>query len=577
MLGGVIMKNILSKILCFCLTLCLIFMLFACDNDNESSSSSSSESESSEPSSEGATPTYTEAVTIFNSDDMFTDRDKNPSYDSSATVITLNGENIECESSDVLISGGQITISAGGDYIIRGSALDASIVVNASSTDKVCLVLDGANISTSEFASIFVKKAKKVFVLVKGSCSLSSVGEFVDRDIGSAGAVIYSKEDITLQGDGSLTISTEHGHGIESKGNLKISSLSLTVNASSHAICAKDSIRTLNSNLNLTAGKDAIHAESQSVGAGYIYCEGGQMTITSGFDALDGTGAISVDNVKMVISSGMAVSGSSSMKGFKSDDSIAILSGDVSINSSDDGIHSGDSVLIAGGKLSISCSDDAIHADQTIFITGGDTSVTKSYEGLEGQRVVICSGKLKINANDDGINAGGGNDSSGQNDEFDQSVRCSIDISGGEIYVNAKGDGVDSNGTISVSGGITIVEGPTNNKNGPFDYDLSASVTGGIFVAIGSPGMAMNFSKGTQGAILHNFENTAPASSELKIYDGDTLILSHISEKQFVSVLVSAPSFKVGGTYKIVAGEQSVEITLSELIHNKGYHSGMIK
>ena len=129
-------------------------LLFSCDN-TDGSSSSSSESESSEESSSvGAAPDYSEAITTFSPDDMFTDRDKNPSYDLSATVITLNGSSFECSSSNVSIGEKEITISAGGDYIIRGSATDCAIVVNASKDDKVCLVLDGASISTNGFASI---------------------------------------------------------------------------------------------------------------------------------------------------------------------------------------------------------------------------------------------------------------------------------------------------------------------------------------------------------------------------------------------------------------------------------------
>lgn len=557
--------------------MCLIFTLFSCDNDDGSSSSSSESSSSEAPSGTGEAPDYSEAITTFSPDDMFSDRDKNPSYDSDAAVITLNGSTFESDSDDVLISNGQITITSGGDYIIRGSATDCAIVVNASKDDKVCLVLDGVSISTIGFASIFVKKADKVFILAKGSSSLTSVGAFIDREVGSTEAVIHSKENITLQGDGTLTLNTENGIGIESKGYLKISSLTLNVNAHSHAISVKDSVRTRNANITLTSGKDAIHAESQAIGNGYIYCEGGQMTITSAFDALDATGPISIDNVKMSITSGTYASSSVSGKGFKSNDSIAILSGDVSINSPDDGIHSGDSCLISGGKLSISSGDDAIHADQTIFVTGGEVNITRSYEGLEAQRVVIHAGKHKIYADDDGINAGGGKDGSSQNEGFDQSIKCSIDISGGETYINARGDGVDSNGTINVSGGVTVVEGPTNNKNGPFDYDISASATGGIFIAVGSPGMAMNFSEGTQGAILHNFENTVAAGSEIKIYDAETLVFSFVCEKQLISVMVTTPNFKLGGTYKIVAGDQSTEITLNELIHNRGYHSGMIK
>ncbi len=569
------MKNISCRFLCLCLCLCLSLALWACDDSTPSSSDSESSFEAS------SSPSYDDNVSVLDSSKMFTERDLNATYDENAVLITLDGNSFTCSSENVSINGTKITISAGGDYIIRGSSDNCTIVVDAQGSDKVCLVLDEASICSTDFAPIYVKKAKKVFILAKGVCSLSSTGAFVENELGNADAVIYSKDDITLQGDGALTISTSHGHGISCKGTLKITSLSIKIDAFSHAISAKNSIRTHSAKIDFKSGKDALHAENQSDTAlGYIYLEGGNLALNSAGDALDASGAITINGAKIGITTGEngEFSSSVSKKGIKAMGDIAILGGDVSINSVDDAIHSNASLSILDGKISITSYDDGIHADALISISGGETSILKSYEGIEGQRVLIKGGKLSVIANDDGINAGGGNDGSaiggrpGQN-IFDTEVRCSIDILGGDVYVNAKGDGIDSNGTVTVSGGKTIVEGPTNNKNGPFDYDISATITGGIFMAIGSPGMAMNFSSATQGAILYNFESTAPASSELKIYDGDALILSHTSQKQFVSVLVSAPSFKAGGTYKIRAGAQEAEITLSELIYGKGYHS----
>ena len=60
------------------------------------------------------------------------------------------------------------------------------------------------------------------------------------------------------------------------------------------------------------------------------------------------------------------------------------------------------------------------------------------------------------------------------------------------MLVNASGDGIDSNGSLSVSGGVVLVSGSTNSGNGAFDYDSSAKVTGGVVVALGSSGMAQN-------------------------------------------------------------------------------------
>lgn len=68
-----------------------------------------------------------------------------------------------------------------------------------------------------------------------------------------------------------------------------------------------------------------------------------------------------------------------------------------------------------------------------------------------------------------------------------------IQISGGVLRVNASGDGIDSNGDLTVSGGKTYLSGPVNSGNGILDYNGSAVVTGGIFAASGSSGMAQNF------------------------------------------------------------------------------------
>ena len=59
------------------------------------------------------------------------------------------------------------------------------------------------------------------------------------------------------------------------------------------------------------------------------------------------------------------------------------------------------------------------------------------------------------------------------------------------MQVEADGDGIDINGAIEMTGGVVVVNGPTEQMNGALDHDASFNMTGGTIVATGSSGMAM--------------------------------------------------------------------------------------
>ena len=67
---------------------------------------------------------------------------------------------------------------------------------------------------------------------------------------------------------------------------------------------------------------------------------------------------------------------------------------------------------------------------------------------------------------------------------------CLIQINGGYLVVDSVGDSIDSNGNVEVTGGVLLVSGPTSDGNGAFDYDGSATVSGGTVLMVGSAGMA---------------------------------------------------------------------------------------
>lgn len=132
---------------------------------------------------------------------------------------------------------------------------------------------------------------------------------------------------------------------------------------------------------------------------------------------------------------------------------------------------------------------------------------------------------------------------------------CLIQINGGYTVLDAGGDGVDSNGSVEVTGGVLLVSGPADSANGAFDYDLTATVSGGTVLVVGSTGMAQNFTSGTQPFAFATASGNAGQS--VAVVDGDgTVVASFTSPKQFGMVLASSPAFAEGGTYQLVIGGQ---------------------
>ncbi len=250
---------------------------------------------------------------------------------------------------------------------------------------------------------------------------------------------------------------------------------------------------------------------------------------------------------------------STSAKGIKCDNDIVISGGTFTIDSSDDSIHANNNVTVSDGTITIDSGDDGFHADAAMTISGGNITVNKSYEGIEGSEIVISGGTIYVEASDDGLNAAGGNDSSsvsgraGMN-PFDADSSKSLTISGGYLVINASGDGLDSNGTLTVTGGVTLVSGPTNDGNSALDYGSDATISGGVLLAAGSSGMAESFSDSSaQGTIITDVTSQSGGTT-VALFDGDGRVLvSFTPMKQFTNIVVSTPDITSGSTYTISA------------------------
>ena len=544
-------------------------------------------------------------------EDMFTDRDSKTEFDASkAVAIKLNGATATASSNSVKISGSTVTITEEATYVISGTLSDGMIVVDAPETAKLQLVFNGISITKTTSAALYIIEADKVLVTLADGTenTLANGGTFTAIDDNNVDGAVYSKQDLTFNGTGSLTVTSPAGHGIVCKDDLVFTGGTYTVNSASHGLDANDSVRIANASFEIDAGKDVIHcentddtskgfiyissgtvngeAEGDGIAAGaYLQIEGGSFDLLVGGGAENGSKASSGNYGGFMggghggmrpggnQSSTTTTTDTVSMKGLKAANSILISGGTFKLDSADDSIHSDISVTISGGTFEIASGDDAVHAEETLTVTAGNFNITESYEGLEALNIKIMGGDIMLVASDDGLNAAGGTDSSGTTGGRDgmfgegiggmgggmSSGNGSIVISGGNLYINSSGDGLDANGTLEITGGYTVVVGPTQGDTATLDYDKSGIITGGTFIGTGASGMAQSFSDSEQGVVAIRVGNqSAGTKIVLKDKSGQTII-EHTPELSFAVVILSSPEITKGETYSVTVGSQSGE------------------
>ena len=269
------------------LLLSLSLLLSGCQNTDATSASNTPASADTEP------------VSAIDTSALFSERDLDGSYDESAAVpIQLTEETAACTSDAVSFDGARITLLDEGTYLVSGSLTDGQIVVDADDTDKVQIVLTGANITCADSAAIYSKNADKVFLtLAEGTeNTLTNGGGYIAIDENNIDAVVFSKTDLTLNGSGSLTIDAQAGHGVVSKDELTVTGGSYTVTAAEHGMTGKDSLAVAGGRFTITSGKDGLHAENTDDSAlGFLYVADGEFTIIAQGDAVSASGALQTD------------------------------------------------------------------------------------------------------------------------------------------------------------------------------------------------------------------------------------------------------------------------------------------
>lgn len=551
-----------------------------------SSSGSSSSGSTNTVKAASATATDISETSSLDVSDMFTDRDLTQTWDESeAETITLADGASSTKASGVTIEGDTITITEAGVYVLSGTLSDGQIIVNCADEDaKVQLVLNGVTISNDSSAAIYIKSADKTFITTaKGTTNtLSMTGSSYEAiDENNIDAVIFAKDDITLNGEGTLNVTGATGHGIVCKDDLKVTGGTINITSPDHALNGKDSVRIADGILNLKTTEedgDGIHSgNDEDSTKGWIYIAGGNITIAAQDDGIHSDTEVRID--------GGTIDVSESYEGIEGE-IINVVDGTINVVSSDDGFNAaGGSTTEASDSKASQTSADAGDSTGavTMMSTASSAAAATAIDTAPSDTDATSSATVRSDTSDgssssDSARAGGPGNGGfgggpGNGGMMDTDENAGMYFYGGTTTVDAGGDGLDSNGYLVVNGGTIYVSGPTSSRDGALDFGISGTINGGTVIAAGAAGMDETFgSDSTQGVIRVQTSSTVTGEVQLLDSDGNVLC-SYTPTKQYSSVVISTAGITDGATYTVKTGSESTSVTMDGLIY--GESSGM--
>lgn len=469
--------------------------------------------------------------------------------EASATAINLDSTDTEA-ASGTEFDGGTLTINQPGTYLISGELDGGQIVVNVPD-GEVGLILNGVSITAAESAAIHIVAGDTTIELAAGSQNtLVDAAEYVTDENDEPKAALYAADDLTIIGEGALSVTGQYNDAISSKDGLVIAGGQIQVTAVDDGIRGQDYLLITDGNITVEADGDGLKSDEDSDdSAGWVRIDGGEVTITAGddgiqtqTDALLGAGRVTI-TTDGVTSDTDTATDSTASHAVSSEVVTAVADAEITLDASADGLHSNGDVLIFGGTTEIAAGDDAIHADAAAVIHDGIVTVTSSTEGLEGTQVAIHGGSVQLTATDDAINAAG------------DLGTPELTVSGGTVILDAEGDGFDSNGNATMTGGTVVVHGPQGSGNGAIDVNGTFEISGGELIAVGSSGMAQSPDQNSTQPWFAATFSTLAAGELLQITDETGAVLASLETKGGVSsVVYSSPALSEDGSYTVWTG-----------------------
>lgn len=457
-----------------------------------------------------------ETNTTIEPDLTFSKRDLDPSYDeATATHINLTGNSALVEGTGASVQDNTVTITDEGSYIVSGSLDNGFVVVDTSSETKVQVVLAGATIHNDASSAMYVKNADKVFLtLAAGTKNKLSDGENyqLESEDDNRDGTIFSHDDLTINGMGTLEVTGNYQHAIVSKDDLVITGGTLNVTSKEDAFQGKDCIKIADGAYTVSAGDDAFHSDA------YFYVKDGTINVSKCYEGYEGQRVI-------------------------------IDGGTHSVTASDDAINAAvpsSSSTSEGQALTAPAdqtSQDWAQKSARSFSSSERKMMPGNIEAPDGltapDGVMDETGKKAL-TDINGAGGTGGAAGMGGKGMAQSSENCLIQINGGTLTLTGGADAIDSNGNVEITGGTLVVCGPSKGMDGALDYDLKASITGGTMLMLGSIGSTQGLSDSSQASALLNISGQQGQEVIFATEDGEAL-LQTIAPTNFSAVFVSSP------------------------------------
>lgn len=280
-------------------------------------------------------------------------------------VITLSDDGIAVDGTGATVEGSVVTISQAGEYTVTGSLSDGQIAVALpTKSDEVTINLEGVDVTSTTGAPFAATKGKVDLSAKKGTTnSFKSTATYNEETVN---ACVYSKNDLTIKGKGTLKVSSTYNNAIGCKADVTIKNLTLNVTeAANNGIKGNDSVTVESGNVTVNSNGDAIKSDEDPAYDGDVL-EGGTVKIADGTVTLT-TGTTTKDGT----------------------------------TSTSDGIKASMLCDISGGTINITSTGDAIKAnassidednptiadgDGSINITGGTINISAGEDGIKGRK-----------------------------------------------------------------------------------------------------------------------------------------------------------------------------------------------
>ena len=489
---------------------------------------------------------------------------------SSETAIDLSNPTA---TDGVTVEDGTLTITKAGTYKLSGE-YQGQIKVETADSDAVRLVLDNANITNSSGAALNVVNADEV-ILYSASGTTNTISDGADYTAtgeDDPDAVVYSKADLTIAGEGTLKVNGNHEDGIHTNDGLVIASGTLEVNAANTGIKGKDYVDILGGTINVTAQQDGIKSTNDTdEGKGWTRLSNGTVTVNAGDDGFKASRVVEI--------SGGSLTVEQSDEGIEAQ-YINISGGDVNVTSADDGMNASLKTSDSESTDSSANTSDTANQQQGSLPGGQQNGTSNQQQQGTGQppqgQPPAMSGTSQDGTSQNGT-TGTGQQGTGQPPQGGmpgggggtfEVIDAAINVSGGNITVNAEGDGIDSNGVTTLSGGTLIVNGPSQGGNAALDTNGDLLLNGATVLSGSTADMfEAPSTNSTSGYLKLTNSSGFEQGSTVQVADSSGKVVANykVTKSNVQLVLVSSSSIVKGQSYTVYTTTSAVDSNAASL------------